>query len=358
MADVKSNVLIPIFRPSLPIYAQLIPYLKRIDDNGWYSNYGPLSSELEGRIAEYCGLESWQVVTVANATLALEGALSTHINEGEWDCPSWTFAATPSALARSNKRFRFVDIDSDWRVSPQLSSSKNKMIVDVLPFGASIDVSRLGNEVETVLIDAAASFDSLKSIELSAEKQIGMVLSFHATKSLPGGEGAVFISNDKDWVSRVRQWGNFGFSDDRRSEFVGTNSKMNEYSAAVILTSLDNWDEDREKWIEMGNWAKRTSDSNGLRVQPSLNEGFASPYWIIEGEEWKIKSVEKKMQSLDIQTRRWWGYGCHNMTAFEQVPTTPLEKTDLISRTTLGLPFYKNMPVEFKERIESALDSL
>ena len=52
MADVKSNVLIPIFRPSLPIYDQLVPYLKRIDDNGWYSNYGPLSSEREGRIAE------------------------------------------------------------------------------------------------------------------------------------------------------------------------------------------------------------------------------------------------------------------------------------------------------------------
>ena len=37
--------------PSLPTADELLPYLRRIDANRWYSNFGPLVSEFESRIA-------------------------------------------------------------------------------------------------------------------------------------------------------------------------------------------------------------------------------------------------------------------------------------------------------------------
>ena len=346
---------IPIFKPKLPVWSELKTYLEKIDENGWYSNYGPLSTSVESRIADYCGMQSSQIVTVANATLALEGALSTHLESGIWDCPAWTFAATPSALSRSSKEFRFVDIDGEWRIAAPAKETLNKFVVDVLPFGAAVNINRFESHVETILVDAAASFDSLRDLNLSTGKQIGIVLSFHATKSLPGGEGAVFISNDVNWVNRVRQWGNFGFSEKRSSEFVGTNSKMNEYSAAVVLASLDKWEKDKLVWEELSTWATRLTSSLGFKVQPSLSEGYVSPYWILQATPQIIERIESSFQDAMIQTRRWWGYGCHKMNAFTSIKKTDLQFTDATALSTLGLPFFKSLTLEERDRIESAL---
>jgi dTDP-4-amino-4,6-dideoxygalactose transaminase len=354
-SKVPVSDLIPVYKAKLPTFLEIEPYIKKIDQNEWYSNYGPLSTILEHRIAKYCGIDPSHVVTVTNATLALEGALATHVGVGTWDCPAWTFAATPSALIRSTKEFRFVDIDYEWRIAATAIDAPNKFIVDVLPFGASLNLGRIANNVETVLIDAAASFDSLRDIDIGSDKQIGVVLSFHATKSLPGGEGAVFLSNDLAWVNKVRQWGNFGFSKDRSAQFAGTNSKMSEYSAAVVLASLDRWDNDRLIWEELGAWAKELTFSLGIDVQPSLVDGYVSPYWIVQATPNVIEEIEISFRKAQIETRRWWGYGCHKMNAFSNVPRSNLEITDTLAISTLGLPFFKSLSQEARARIENTL---
>ena len=43
---------IPVLRPLLPRAERLLPYLRRIDETRIYSNHGPLSGELERRLAE------------------------------------------------------------------------------------------------------------------------------------------------------------------------------------------------------------------------------------------------------------------------------------------------------------------
>ena len=37
--------------PDMPTREELAPYLERIDQARWYSNFGPLVKELEGRFA-------------------------------------------------------------------------------------------------------------------------------------------------------------------------------------------------------------------------------------------------------------------------------------------------------------------
>jgi hypothetical protein len=46
---------IPAFRPKLPSVEKLIPYLREIDKNRWYSNRGMLVQALERRIATLLG---------------------------------------------------------------------------------------------------------------------------------------------------------------------------------------------------------------------------------------------------------------------------------------------------------------
>jgi hypothetical protein len=47
----NSTARIPVYRPKLPCVEKLIPYLREIDKNRWYSNRGMLVQALERRIA-------------------------------------------------------------------------------------------------------------------------------------------------------------------------------------------------------------------------------------------------------------------------------------------------------------------
>src|SRR4051794_31264292 len=61
---------VPVARPRLPTAEAIAPYLQRIDEARWYSNFGPLLTEFEARLAGRFRPRT-HVVTVTNATQAL-----------------------------------------------------------------------------------------------------------------------------------------------------------------------------------------------------------------------------------------------------------------------------------------------
>jgi dTDP-4-amino-4,6-dideoxygalactose transaminase len=335
----------------------LIPYLERIDASNIYSNYGPLVDEFEDRLCSYFGVKRDQLCTSVNATQALEGAIRTSGSSPKsiWELPSWTFTATAAALYASGSQGYFSDIDENWRVVP---TEKFKYLIDVLPFGDSLNLERLPSSIDTILVDAAASFDALQSVNLSANTRIGVVVSFHATKTLSTGEGAVFFSNDTEWVRNFKAWTNFGFHGTRHSSSVGTNAKMNEYAAALGLASLDSWDQSRLKWKKVMKMAVDAAIRNGFEVQPALKKNLVSPYWIIQGKNPKqIESVRLRLNSSGIDTRYWWEKGCAEMKAYRGVNSGSLIQTKLLSELYLGLPLSTHMTEEDFDRVEFQLIS-
>ena len=71
-----SDSPLPVMRPLLPAAPSLLPYLDQMDHSRIYSNFGPLTRHLEGRLAAHFGTAEGTVTTVANATLGLVVALS------------------------------------------------------------------------------------------------------------------------------------------------------------------------------------------------------------------------------------------------------------------------------------------
>jgi dTDP-4-amino-4,6-dideoxygalactose transaminase len=348
---------IPILIPSMPKYEELENYLKRIDENQIYSNFGPLNIELLTRLAAYFDVDVNQLATASNATLGLQGAISTSGSErsGHWSIPSWTFTATAAAAIASGIEFSFTDVDLQGRIIPDERSTS---IVDVLPFGDDLAINRLPGKIELVVVDAAASFDALKSLQFTNSKRVGIVVSLHATKLLGAGEGGVFISNDAEWVSRFKKWTNFGFSDGavRESEFVGSNAKLSEYAAAIALASLDSWEVRRAKLRELNGVALDISLSSGLSPITALQKNYATPYWIVETES-RIHKLEisERLKSSGISFRDWWAGGCHKMPAYRNVPTTELRNTELLSEIQIGLPFHNQLSSNDLNRIKRAL---
>ena len=336
----------------MPTFESYRRYLEDIDESGKYSNFGPLTKLLEARLAEYLGLPANCVISLANATLALEGAIQTSPNfkSDTWVIPSWTFSATAMAAERSGVKFTFGDVNEDWILQEKYHSSKH---IEVLPFGAAPVTSE---SQATRLIDAAASFDAICGIGNAGIQNSGHIVSLHATKILPAGEGAFFFARDPVWVDKIRNWANFGFDQNRNSISVGTNAKMSEYSAAIALASLDEWSEVRKDWLQKNGLALEISDKLNLKVHSAMANGFATPYWILDLKDVAIKSRAVRLLSDGgVQTRDWWQSGCHSMPFFAHIKSDNLENTKTIAATTLGLPMHRKMKFEDFAKIEEIL---
>jgi dTDP-4-amino-4,6-dideoxygalactose transaminase len=350
-----SDEIIPILKSDLPRPEKWLSYLELAYRNSKFSNFGEVSHLVEQRVAEFLGIPPLNVVTCVNATQALTGAISTAAqNQLRWTVPSWTFTATPASMISANQEFFFSDIDDDWRIA---LAEPNVNVVDVLPFGEGVDITRLENLCTgEIVIDGAASFDALRFSELnSIKRRFALVVSFHPTKFPAGPEGAVFISNDPSWCEKFRYWTIFGMDEKRESFFPGTNAKINEFSSAVILASLDAYQMNRSNLMSNLERGIALASEAQLEVNSSMENGFATPYWIIKAEENKIKKIVEVFENLAISTRRWWMYGCHNMQAYQNIPKVALDKTESASKCSIGLPMFIGMNEKEWERISAAL---
>lgn len=346
---------VPLLVPSAPSAEDIFPLLKEIDTNKWYSNNGPLNRKLISLFSEYTLIDESRIATCANATLALEGAIATcNLDEKNLELPSWTFAATAHAAARSKFNPKFVDISDDWRSNP---SSNSNLLVDVLPFGDEMRSIAYPPHLKSVVIDGAASFGNLRNINFLSRVPQAIIISLHSTKLIGAGEGAIFISNDSEWADRFRRWTSFGFDENRTAQSEGTNAKLSEYAAAVGVASFEHWQKIRGSYEELTSWAYSTSIRLGLETHPAMERGLVSPYWIIKfPDEHSKLSVSRYLLENGIQTRDWWESGCHKMPVFSEIKFDNLGKTEELAGRTLGLPFHLFMTDEVKNYVAGNLE--
>jgi dTDP-4-amino-4,6-dideoxygalactose transaminase len=344
-------------KPLLPSEKQLRPYLKRIDSAKIYSNFGPLYDNLVDELAIYFDVSPKCVVIVSNATLGIMGALSvaTIPDSQKIYLPSWTFTATAAAAKMAVKNRHFIDVDEEWRAKIE---PNYKFIIDVLPFGAKLIPSRYFKQNFSV-IDGAASFDALKSVgKLLKENQI-LVVSLHATKLIAAGEGGVCITANPEHATRIKSWINFGFNGSRNSDKFGLNAKISEYTAAIGLASLKNWEATREILAKKLNHAREISEDLGVEISPSMKQGYISPYWVVQFKNHKIKCrVQEFLNFNQVETRNWWESGCHRMGAYKEFTHENLNNTKLVSETTLGLPFHAFLTKKDFQKIGSLINQV
>lgn len=346
---------IPVMRPLLPQISDVIEVLARMDKQRVYSNSGPLVRQLESTVAKMCGVASHLVVATANATVALEGACQL-ASVNRFSVPAFTFPASALAVLRSGKDLVFSDVSvEDWQIV--VTPRPEVGVVRVMPFGAPPD---LGRDLGTgyLVVDAAASLGA-QPIDLS-EIRPGqcVVFSLHATKVLGSGEGGIIVFGDPDEASRFRAWINFGFWGSRDSQMPATNGKMSEIAAAYALTVLAHAEREFDSWREVNSRAAAISADLGITSLVSKYQGV-SPYWIVElQDEMAAAALEQHMTSSGVETRRWWGRGCHQMPAFQSlIGRKAFPGTDLVSGRILGLPMFRDMTSSDFERISRGLES-
>lgn len=358
---------IPVARPALPPARALLPYLRQIDANAWYSNHGPLARAFQARLAAHWDVEAAEVALLCNATSALTVALLASGAPRGSRCllPSWTFAATAGAVQAAGLVPHFVDVcPQRWTPAPEtvrhLAAQPGVgAVIVVSPFGAPLGLSEW-EDVQAatgvpVVIDAAAAFDTLRSGGPMRAGACPMVVSLHATKVFGVGEGGALLCRDAAIMEKVRRLAQFGFLGTREAVLPGINAKMSEYAAAVGLAGLDAWPEARARWaIAASSYARRLDGSGGLAFSPGFGAGWvASTLSVLCPGD--AAPAAAALAAAGIGTLRWWGDGCHAQPAFRECPAEPLPNTRDLARRTLGLPFFQALTERQVDAVYGAL---
>ncbi|HKN87414.1 MAG TPA: aminotransferase class I/II-fold pyridoxal phosphate-dependent enzyme [Nitrospiraceae bacterium] len=360
----------PVLRPRLPTADKLLPYLERIDTARWYTNGGPVLKEFEQKLADHFGVSEPCLVTSANATLAISQALRAVARPTGGLCvmPSWTFVASAAAAVWAGLEPYFIDISEDsWTIRPEdvLRLSAERPISAVLvvaSFGAPLDLQEWDEFTRKsgipVVVDAAGGFDAFRAEGGGWESEAPVVISLHATKVFGVGEGAAVIAKNQSLAQRIARFGNFGFQGSRVAELPGTNAKMTEYSAAIGLAQFAEWPNTRNAWRRVTEaFVQEVGRVDGVRLAPQFGEGWVSSFGMVQFDESiPAEDVSAFLEGEGIETRQWWGKGCHCQRAYDQYPRSPLPVTRKLGQQVLGLPFWLGLESDDIISIASVLE--
>jgi dTDP-4-amino-4,6-dideoxygalactose transaminase len=350
---------IPLLVPEMPRTEELIPWLKQIDVNKIYTNFGPLNTKLEQSLRNsFINQANLQITTVSNCTVGIELALNClNLKRGSSILvPSLTFAASATSIENCGFLPVFSDIDADtWILTPeialaQLNSRNFDAVLPVSTFGAQQDVAGWDAFTKAtgipVVIDAASAFGNQEIGDITSA-----VFSLHATKSLGCGEGGFIASRNSDFIAQIKTMSNFGIVGQNYKGYIdraGTNAKLSEYHAAVGLASLDRWDGVRRKnisnyqnYLQMLDEAKVSyvAQAHGKERNHTLLPIRLSTY-----DDEKIDALMGKLLEVGVQTRRWYYPLLNEYACFKEIAKNQnFPEAEIISRELIGLPFYPSI---------------
>lgn len=360
---------IPLLRPALPSAELLLPYLRQIDQNGHYTNFGPLEKLLLQQLlkiqSKLDGASVWGLL-VSSATQGLELA----INQlglpfgSKIAVPALTFVATATAIQRCGHVPVVLDVDKhSWLLTPSqiprdLSRTGIAAIIPVATFGMPQNADEWSHwSLATgvpVIIDAAASFGGQKTAD-----GVTVVFSLHATKILSTAEGGLIVSRNQALAEKMRSMTNFGIG--LNGANLGTNAKMSEYHAAIGLAHLEVWPlqiQTRKKLLKF--YLSTLTNAFGGRFKIQTDTGLCAPsIFNIQVDSGQTRErMEAVCAANSIQTRRWYQPLVQHqpmLGSLASLGSTP--NADELSQSLMGLPFFIDMTQEQVVKVCEVLKS-
>jgi dTDP-4-amino-4,6-dideoxygalactose transaminase len=343
---------IHVGRPNIGNRDRLLEKIDEILDRGWLTNKGPNVIELENRIADLAGVK--HCIAICNGTVALEIAISTAGLSGEVILPSFTFIATAHALQWQQIKPVFCDIDPethniDVGQVEKLITPRTTGIIGVHLWGRPCDIEAL-DEIASrhqlkLLFDAAHAFGCSYRGRMIGNFGLAEVFSFHATKFFNTCEGGAVVTNDDDLAEEIRLARNFGFAGYDNVIRVGTNGKLNEFSAAMGLVGLESVEETISR--NRSNYHHYINDLDGVQGIELLtyDEQERCNYQYVVAETDKaLTGIDRDLfidilHAENILARRYFYPGCHLGEPYRSLyGDLKLPETDTVSGRVISLP--------------------
>ena len=349
--------MINVTKAYLPSKEKYQKYVDEIYENGWLTNYGPLTQRLEKRLAEYLGVKN--IVLVSNGTSALEIAYRTLELKGVVITTPFSFVATTSSLVINQLSPVFADIDKNtFNLDPKniekLITKNTSAILPVHVFGNSCKVEKIDEIADKynlkLIYDAAHAFD----VEYKGNSVLNYgdisTLSFHATKLFHTIEGGALIINNDKLAQKARYLINFGIKNQEEIPYLGTNAKMNEFEAAMGLCILDDIEQIKQKRKMVLDTYKR--ELRGLVQFQEKNKNATENYSycpVVFKNEGQLLKVQKALNEQKIFPRRYFYPSLDTLEYIE--PKQEMKISRDISKRILCLPIYVDFEKDVQKQV-------
>jgi len=254
--------------------------LEVVRSGKWWSVEGTKVREFEEAFARF--QDAQFAVCVTNGTAALEVALrAAHIGCGdEVIVPPYTFIATATAVLAVGATPVFVDVEEEsLNIDPtkieEAITPRTRAIIPVHIAGCPADmdgVLEIARKHNLLVIEDAAQAHAAewKGTKVGAIGDMGC-FSFQASKNLNAGEGGAVLTNNPHWADQVWSVHNVGRVRGGRwyeHHVLGSNFRMTEFQAAILLAQLKRLPEQTER---------RTQNAHRLTEMLSQIPGIRPP---------------------------------------------------------------------------------
>ncbi|QBY03137.1 DegT/DnrJ/EryC1/StrS family aminotransferase [Thalassotalea sp. HSM 43] len=339
--------MIALNSPLTPDLKKLQKYLEKINDNGWYTNFGPLHDELTEKLEDYLGVKN--LLLVNNGTSALQVAAKTLGSESILSTP-FSFVATVSAFEWQDNKVSFSDIDRrSYNLCPKsveeafYKGCNVDTVVATHVYGNPCDVDAFENIKSQrnvkVIYDAAHAFGIKVRGQSVLNYGDASTLSFHATKVFHTVEGGAIVFKEKENFEKAKELINFGIKPGRGIVETGINAKLNEYQAAVGLVNLEEIDNVIENRAHLFHTycAGLKDFVEILKWHPEANANGAYMPIRLESQA-QLKRVSEALTECNIQHRQYFSPSLD--TVFHQNVNYGCSNSKFISDRMLCLPLH------------------
>lgn len=376
--------------PDMPATDDLLPYLRQIDTNQWYSNFGPLVQTFEQQMVRHLAATANPVAdqplyltTLSTGYDALcIGLKAFHLPPASNVLmPAVTFPACPLAVLNAGLTPILGDVDvTTWQLTPEIArrvAARNpiRAVMPVAVYGVPVPWAAWDAFVEEtgipVIIDAAAAFE----VQPIPARCL-VAHSLHATKPLGVGEGGVLVGRQEELIRRARCLTNFG-TENRITYYSGTNAKMSEYHGAIGLAQMARWQHIKQKRQEVLTIFRTTIARTGmaLRFQRDLDQAVPSIV-MLQGAKPNAMQIVDRMRAAGILAHQMYLPPLYRHPYFARTAVADVEGVVLASDTggenhsnhmpnsewmmqnLFGLPFHPFLGQADIDQLVGTLDSV
>ena len=357
----KTCLPLYVSQPLLPDLQLLSNSIKNIWETKQVTNNGPLSVELENKLATF--LDAPTAMLFNNGTIGLLTALKL------FDLPAgsevittpMTFAATAHSIAWNNLQPVFADVtEYDLTIDPEAVAAaitpQTSAILAVHVYGCICDHEALQHLADTyglkLIYDAAHAFGAKWKGQSVAVLGDASVFSFHATKLYNTLEGGLLTTSRAEDRERIYLLRNFGIKNEEEVVSIGLNGKMNEVQAAIGILNLDLFETERAARTQLReSYRQIFSGLKGIVLQDvAPNVTQSEQYYLIRIDQDEFgrhrDEIKTELERHNIFCRKYFYPLCTDYDVYRHLPiisTKHKPYAETAKNQVLCLPFHSGV---------------
>jgi dTDP-4-amino-4,6-dideoxygalactose transaminase len=283
-------------------------------------------------------------------------------------CPSFTFFATASSVARLGARPVFADscaecFNIDAAAIEPLIGPRTKAIIPVHLFGQAADMEPIlaiaRRHDLAVIEDAAQAFGAeYRGRPVGAMGDFGTV-SFFPTKNLGAmGEAGLVVTNDASLAEKARLMRNHGMQPRYYHRTIGGNFRLDAMQAALLAVKLPHLAE-----YTGGRQRNACFYQSALRDLPGIVTPATHPdrnhivnQYTIRVRNGRRDALRKHLNALGIASEIYYPVPLHKQECFRPFdPAASLPVAEALAEEALSLPVFSEMTGEELHTVASAV---